>query len=208
MYVPAAFRLTDRAEIFAVIRRASFAAMVTVNDAGEPSLTWLPFTLREDEGEHGTLYAHFARGNPQWRDLLRPQRALVNFLDTHGYISPAWYAPGSNVPTWNYIAVEAAGRPEIVEDETALRTMQRDLVQANETAAGTGWSMDGLDERYMQGMLKGVVGFRLPIERLEGKAKLSQNRTASDRAGVLAGLDASTAPADLALAAAMRRHAP
>lgn len=208
MYVPAAFCLTDRAEIFAVIRRASFAAMVTVDDAGEPALTWLPFTLSEDEGENGTLYAHFARGNPQWRDLLRPQRALVSFLDVHGYVSPAWYAPGSNVPTWNYIAVEAAGRPEIVEDETVLRAMQRDLVRTNEMAAGTGWSMDGLDERYMQGMLKGVVGFRLPIERLEAKAKLSQNRTPADRAGVLAGLDASAAPGDLALAAAMRRHAP
>jgi transcriptional regulator len=149
-----------------------------------------------------------ARANRQWQDFAgleaEGREALVVFQGAHGYVSPSWYAPGPAVPTWNYLAVHAYGRPRIVEDMAEIRAHQDRLVDAHEAGLAAPWAMAGQDDEYIARMLCGIVAVEMPIARLEAKAKLSQNRTAVDRRGVIAALEASERPGDRELAAAMR----
>ena len=182
MYLPSHFEETDRDVLYGVIRGNNFGLLITTVD-GAPFVTHLPFLVEGDR-----LVAHMARANPQWRSFEREEPALCVFQGPHAYVSPRWYAGTRLVPTWNYVAVHVYGHPRIVSDPDAVRDQQARLVAAHEARAATPWTMDGLPESHLTGQLRAIVTFEVPITRIEGKFKLNQNRTAEDRAGVIAAL--------------------
>lgn len=206
MYTPDAFALSDPAEIARIIHDNPFGLLVTA-PGGSPRATHLPFLFDADAGPYGTLICHMARANPQWKDFAALEaagaEALAVFQGAHGYISPAWYEPGDAVPTWNYQAVHAYGRPTVCDDPDRARAQQEALVATFEAASETPWSLAGQDEAYLRRMLRSIVIFEMPVTRLEAKAKLSQNRSEADRAGVIAALERSPRAEDRALAAVM-----
>lgn len=195
MYTPPAFRDDDRASIHAMIEAAGLATLVTMTAEGLVG-TPLPLLLAADEGPLGTLYGHVAKANPQWR-LAPVGEALAIFAGPDAYVSPGWYATkaehGRVVPTWNYAAVHAYGEAEFFDDPVRLRAVVARLTDRQEAGRAAPWSVDDAPEDFVRAQLRGIVGLRLPISRLEGKRKFSQNRSAADRAGVAAGLKAEGA---------------
>jgi transcriptional regulator len=203
VYVPKHFEVTDTAWCHALMRAQSFALMVTADDAGAPFATHLPLLVDVRRGPLGTLRGHVARANPHWRYLAAGRPTLVVFSGAHAYVSPSWYATHPAVPTWNYVAVHASGTGLLVEDAEAVRALLADLVQVYESPGPEAWSFEGLAADYVAGMQKGIVAFEIPIGRLEGKAKLSQNRDAVDRGRTREALAASDDPVARAVAALM-----
>jgi transcriptional regulator len=132
----------------------------------------------KDEGEHGLLEGHFARANPHWKSLAG-QETLVVFNGPHTYVSPTLYAEELSVPTWNYIAVHAYGTLSLVEDEAGKEALLTGLIETHEHAYAETWRQ--MPAGFRRTMLAGIVGFRIPIARIEGKFKISQNRSEADR---------------------------
>ena len=201
MYIPKAFRVDDIDTLHAFMREYSFATLVTQQD-GELLASHLPFLLDAERGtpsggqvSYGTLIAHMARANPQWRTFNSTQEALVIFQGPHTYISPSWYedAIEQSVPTWNYAVVHAYGKPHLIEDTTALYTILQALVQKHESHFEKPWTLQPLDD-FMQNKMRAIVGFQIPITRLEGKYKLSQNRSLNDQVRVVTALEESADP--------------
>lgn len=201
MHIPSAFEETRRETLFDLIEANPFAPLVGVA-GGAPVATHLPFLLDRAAGPGGTLYAHMARANPHWRAFDGTAEALAVFSGPHAYVSPRWYAPGNAVPTWNYAVVHAWGTPRIVDDLAAVRRQQEALVAAFEGPEG--WRMDGQPAAYLDAMLEAIVAFEIPLARLEGKFKLSQNRPEGDRRRVADALAAGEDGNGRALAALMR----
>jgi transcriptional regulator len=197
MYLPPHFEETDREILYGTIRDNNFGLLITTVD-GAPFATHLPFLLEGDR-----LVAHMARANPQWRSFERDEEALCIFQGPHAYVSPRWYEATQRVPTWNYVAVHVYGKPRIVDEPSAVRAQQVRLVAAHEAGAAKPWSMDGLPESYVTGMLRAIVTFELPITRIQGKFKLSQDKPAEDRAGVIAALAESPHEGDRQTSALM-----
>jgi len=193
VYTPPAFRADDRDSIHATIRAARLATLVTATAEGLVA-TPLPLMIEPAEGEHGTLYGHVARANPQWR-LAPIGAAMAVFMGPDAYVTPSWYASkrehGKVVPTWNYVAVHAYGPAEFFEDADRLLDVVTRLTRHHEAQRAEAWAVSDAPAPFIASQLKGIVGVRLPITRLEGKRKLSQNRSEADRAGVAAGLGES-----------------
>ncbi len=201
MYIPAAFR-EDRLDVLhRIIREHSFVTLVS-NGSDGLIATHLPVLLDERKGKLGTLVGHVARENPHWRSFAGDQDTLAIFQGPHAYVSPSWYTTPFAVPTWNYVAVHAYGRPRIVEDEARLYGIVAELVKAFEGQFTYAWDLDARRE-YAEKLLKNIVGFEMEITRLEGKRKLSQNRSRADQEGVVAGLRERGEPLDVALAQLM-----
>ena len=190
MYVPNKFAVDEPSVCHDFIEANDFALLVSPVD-GQPFASHLPFLLDRNQGTCGTLLAHMARANPQWR-AFDDSEVLVVFSGPHVYVSPAWYAATPNVPTWNYVAVHAYGRPRLVDDPGAVRAHLARLVEVQEHGRAKPWRLDGLADDYVAAMMRGIVAFEIPLDRLEGKWKLNQNRTAADRAGVIAALQDRT----------------
>ena len=208
MYVPKHFEAADVAWCHDLMRREPFAILVGTDKAGVPFATHLPVLLDETPAPLGRLVGHVARPNPQWQ-LFAPDRpVLVVFAGAHAYVSPSLYAQHPSVPTWNYVAVHAYGVPRVIEDPGEVRALLERLVRTFEDGRSTPWRMDSLADTYLNGMMRGIVAFEIPITRLEGKAKLSQNRPASDQARVRAGLAAESNPWAQAVAALMPELGP
>jgi transcriptional regulator len=187
MYVPQHFAESDPAALHAFIERYSFGLLVTQVD-GVPFASHLPFLLDRAAGPHGTLMGHMARANPQWRHVAG-HTALAVFSGPHAYISPSWYETEHVVPTWNYTAVHAYGPVELVEDRDALLVIVERSVATFEAAMPNPWALDATGA-FVDRLLGQIVGFRIPIERLEGKWKLSQNHPAERREKVVRALAA------------------
>ncbi|HLZ96345.1 MAG TPA: FMN-binding negative transcriptional regulator [Steroidobacteraceae bacterium] len=204
MYIPKHFAITDASACHQVIAENGFGELVTVDAAGLPFASHLPFLIDAARGPSGTLIAHMARANPQWQHFADGKSVLAVFRGPHAYVSPAWYATHPAVPTWNYVAVHAYGVPKIVDAPAAMKEILGRLVESNEAANGTTWRMDGLTEEYLGCMMRAIVLFEIPIDRLDGKAKLSQNRDAADQARVAEALAASVDPSARATSRAMR----
>ena len=206
MYLPSAFRQDDLAELHAQLQASPFALLTSAGAAGVQA-SHLPLLLAPDEGEFGTLYGHFARANPHWRDLQGGAEALAVFSGPDAYISPGWYPAkaehGKVVPTWNYIAVHARGPVELIEEPERLLQIVSRLSDQHESGRERPWAVSDAPREYIDSMLRAIVGFALPIRRLEGKWKLGQNRSAADQAGVRDGLAASPSPGDRELATRM-----
>jgi transcriptional regulator len=201
MYIPKAFREDDTPTLHTFMQAYSFATLVTQQN-GVPFATHLPFLLDTVREPHGTLFAHMARANPQWQDFKSAQEVLVIFQGPHAYISPSWYEVELSVPTWNYAAVHAYGLPRLIEDREELYKLLKTLIQTHEAHFEKPWPFQ-LSDDYLQKMMRGIAGFEIEITRLEGKFKLSQNRTAAERANVIAALQESTDT--LAVAELMKR---
>ncbi|MFQ5773704.1 MAG: FMN-binding negative transcriptional regulator [Kiloniellaceae bacterium] len=210
MYVPDDFALDDAAAVAEVIRRHGFAVLVTAVD-GRAVASHLPFLFDPDRGAKGTLRAHMARANPQWRDLARlgetGGEALVVFQGPHAYVSPNWYGAQPAVPTWNYVAVHAAGTPRLVEEPGQVRAMLERLVRTHEAGLSEPWSLGSQDEAFVARMMRGIVAFEIPVARLEAKAKLNQNKRPEERRGAAAGLRAGGDPLADQVAALMENPA-
>jgi transcriptional regulator len=203
MYIPRHFEVTDTAWCHALMRAQSFAVMITADDAGVPFATHLPILVDDTRGPLGTLRGHVARPNPHWRYLAAGRPTLVVFSGAHAYVSPAWYATHPAVPTWNYVAVHATGTAALVEDAERVRALLADLVHVYERPGPAAWSFESLPADYVAGMQRGIVAFEMPIDRLEGKAKLSQNRDAVDQGRTREALASSDDPVARAVAALM-----
>ena len=202
MYMPPAFNDEDRESIFATIRGARLANLVTATPEG-PQVTPLPLLLDASEGEYGTLYGHLARGNPQWR-LPVIGEAVAVFMGPDAYITPSWYRTkqetGKVVPTWNYVTVHAHGPAEFFDDAERLLAAVTRLTRLHEGERVTPWEVSDAPADYIAAQLRGIVGLRMPITRLEGKKKMSQNRSEADRRGVAQGLAQSERPDERAAA--------
>lgn len=203
MYIPKQFREDDRDTLFDLIEQYNFGVLVTHRN-GELHATHLPFYVDRAHGEHGTLIAHMARPNPQWHDFASDQEALVIFQGPHAYITPSWYESSpTNVPTWNMAVVHAYGIPKIIEDHDAMYSMLRQLVNYHEVPRETPWPMES-SEDYVHGRIAAIVGFEIPIVRLEAKFKLSQNRNETDQQHVIEGLSSTGNPQDAEVSALMK----
>jgi transcriptional regulator len=208
MYIPKFNQIQDRATLLETMRTWSFAVLFGPDKSGAPVATHLPLTVL-DEGEHGVLEGHFALANPHWKSLAG-RETLVVFSGPHSYVSPTLYGNPKSVPTWNYIAVHATGTLEIQEDvpgDDAGNHERKDallkrLIAVHEPAYAEQWS--SLPPAYRISMTSGIVGFRIPITKIEGKFKLSQNRPEEDRRSVHAAHAAGT-PDQQALAEWMER---
>ena len=165
--------------------------LVSVQDDGVPIATPLPFLLQAEPAPYGTLRAHMALGNPQWRTLHAEREVLVIFQGPHAYITPSWYeAQTTSVPTWNYAVVHAYGLPRLIEDQVKLYNLLKSLIHTHEAHFEKPWPFN-LPDDYLQKMMHGIVGFEIEIARLEGKFKLSQSRTEVERENVIAALQES-----------------
>ncbi len=201
MYIPDAFAETDLDRLHDLIEAYDFAMLIT-NGSPVPFVSYLPFLLDRTNGPNGTLQSHMARNNPHWQSF--DGEVLVVFHGPHAYVSPTWYEPGAPaVPTWNYAVVHAYGTPRIVDDPQEIRTQQERLVAIHEAGRSPAWNMTVQPPEYIDGMLKGIVGFEIPIARLEGKFKLSQNRSAADRRNVAQALADAGSEDDQALSRLM-----
>jgi len=196
MYVPPAFHEDDLAALHGTMREAGLANFVTATAEGLVA-TPLPLFLVPEEGPHGTLYGHLARANPQWK-LPPTGPAMAIFMGPDAYVSPSWYPSklehGKVVPTWNYIAVHAHGPAEFFEEADRLLEVVTRLTQRHERHRAAPWAVADAPESFIRAQLRGIIGLRLPIARLEGKRKMSQNRSEADRQGVAAGLAGSERP--------------
>jgi transcriptional regulator len=202
MYVPTLFRQTDIPTIHEAIRASGLATLVTTGPDGLIA-TPLPLLLDPEPAPYGTLLGHVARANPQWHRSAADADALAMFQGADAYVTPSFYATkratGKVVPTWNYIAIHAYGRVEFIEDAEWLLGLVTRLTKRHEGARDKPWAVSDAPADFIRSQLKGIVGVRLPIARLEGKWKMSQNRAPEDRAGVVEGFRAEgeSAVADL-----------
>lgn len=199
MYLPTAFAETNLNTLHDFIERHGFGMLVSSHGEA-PLASHLPFLLDRSRGTQGTLWGHVARANPHWREL--PERPVMAvFAGPHAYVSPTWYEAADTVPTWNYVAVHVYGRAETIEDEQGLLEILRRTTELHERPLSQPWSFDESDP-YIRRLLAAVVGFRIEIERIEGKWKLNQNHPLERQAKVIAALEergdiASRAVADL-----------
>ncbi len=183
MYVPPHFSVPGKETLIRLLPEASFALLISCGEGGAPIATHLPFSYDESRGEYGTLTAHMARANPHGK-ILEQGEALIIFQGPHAYISPRYYSTDVNVPTWNYVAVHAYGTPSIIEDSDKVRALLDQLTEDNERDRGEPWRTDMLDQKRLEGLMRGIIAFEIRIDRIEGKAKLGQNKSAEDQAAV------------------------
>ncbi|AKA21527.1 FMN-binding negative transcriptional regulator [Pseudomonas chlororaphis] len=211
MYVPRAFAEEDLPTLHGLIAETRLATLVTYGEQGLQA-NHLPLLFVPDQGPFGTLYGHLAKANPQWQELAGGGEALVIFPGAETYISPSLYPSkaehGKVVPTWNYTAVHAYGSAEVFSDPQRIREVVSALTNQHEAGRAAPWKFEDAPAEFMDSMLRAIVGFALPIQRLEGKRKLSQNRTAADIAGVREGLAASSDRHDQNISRLMQQEQP
>jgi transcriptional regulator len=200
MYIPAAFAKTDQTQLHDFVERHSFGLLVSLVD-GAPFASHLPFLLERTSGPLGRLVGHMARANPQWRQA-DGLTALAIFSGNHAYVSPTWYEAEQVVPTWNYTAVHAYGPLRIVDDRDGILEIVQKSVRFYEQSLPRPWSLAG-PAAFVERMLAQVVGFRIEIEKIEGKWKLNQNHPAERRRRVIRALREQGDPDARAVAALM-----
>ena len=203
MHVPRFNAMEDTA-VRRLVAEVGAAELVTVGADGYPAATLLPVIWEDDR-----LVFHMARANPHWRSIEPGAAALAVVTGPQAYVSPAWYPSkdehGRVVPTWNYTAVHFTGRAEVHDDSTWLRDAVTRLTTIHEQDRDQPWSIDDAPDRYIEKQLGAIVGIAFAVERVEGKTKLSQNRSEEDRAGVIDGLEREGSGRERHVAAAMRQ---
>lgn len=209
LYNPPAFRQAELPDLHAQIAASGLATLITVGAQG-PIVSNLPIMLDTSVAPFGVIAGHLARGNPQWRDSDLSIPAVAMFTGADAYVSPSWYPSkqehGKVVPTWNYSLIVARGRLEIFQDAESLRAQVEQLTKRFEARFEEQWNVSDAPEDFVQRQLKGIVGIRLHVEAIEGKAKMSQNRNAADQAGVVAGLSSSPRASDREVADAVQAN--
>lgn len=194
MYVPKYFREDDEATLRQYVRDYGFGLLI-VADADGIDASHVPFHLVDGPGK-GALQCHVARQNPIWRRLADSPDVLVVFQGPDAYVTPSWYATkrehGKVVPTWNYLAVHIEGRARVVEDPVWIGQHLHDLTDQHETGRAVPWAVDDAPEAFTRRLMRGLIGIEIPIAKLTGKVKASQNQPPRNREGVKAGLEAAT----------------
>ena len=204
MYTPTQFQ-ENRPEILQQFMERFPLAVLVGATAGGIQASHIPLLYEAADGSHGKLKGHVARANPMWRELKTGAEVLAIFQGASHYISPNWYPSkvehGKVVPTWNYTAVHARGRISWIHDPEWLRSFVGTLTERHERSSPSPWKISDAPSAYIEQMLRAIVGFEIALESLSGKWKLSQNRSAADRAGVVAALSASPDAASRGMAA-------
>jgi len=215
MYIPHQFSITDWQEITSFAASVRAADLVTVDTAGNPMATLMPFVWDQSdvsEGNYGKLVMHMARANPQWKSLTANPQGLAIVRGHQAYISPTNYERKQTdhkvVPTWNYQSVHLSGTVEISEDKELLRKIVTELTATHEASRVEPWAVSQADESYIELELKGIVALTLHVTRVEAKYKLSQNRSPSDQERVIADLSQSRIAGESEIAAQMKRLQP
>ncbi|SFO46726.1 negative transcriptional regulator, PaiB family [Variovorax sp. PDC80] len=209
MYTPKPYAEAELATLHEGMRAWSFATLVTVGPAGA-SATHLPFLLDARDGEAGLLTTHLARKNPQLEDLRAGREALVIFQGPHAFVTPSWYVKQSTFPTWNYSAIHARGTPRVIEERMAIHAVLRRTVAVYDTplraeCAGS-WDFDAMPFDFVAPRLDMIAAVEIPVQSLEGKFKLNQDRSEEDRRGVIAALERLGEPQGVAVARMMRER--
>jgi transcriptional regulator len=208
MYQPPHFR-EDRLDVQHRLILAHPLGLLISAGAGGLQANHIPFLVDAAASERGTLRAHLARANPQIAEFANVTECLVVFQGPQQYISPSLYPTkqdtGKVVPTWNYITVHAWGRPRVMDDAAWVRKQVDDLTRHNEESRTAPWQVSDAPETFVTAQVKGIVGVEIPIARIEGKWKVSQNRPAIDQAGVVAGLQSEGGDAAIMASAVLER---
>jgi transcriptional regulator len=208
MYVPANFKMTEPSDVLALMKANPFAALIS-HDAEGLTATHLP-TVARQEGEGFVVECHLARANPHWKRLAANPGAdvMMIFTGPEAYIRPGWYPSkaegGKVVPTWNYAIVHAYGRTEIIEDGAWLLRHVTELSAQQESPYELPWKTSDAPEQYLAAMIRGIVGVRVSVSRVDAKAKMGQNRETRDRLGAANGLAERAQRFDLAVSDIMR----
>ena len=207
MYIPHFNALDDQAEIRRMVESIGAAEIVTVGPDNNPLATLLPILW---SGDGATVIAHVARANDHWKHIEPESRFLAIVTGPQAYISPTWYASkaehGRVVPTWNYTAVHLTGTITVHDDLEWVRHAVTELTERHEHARSSPWAVTDAPSTYVDANLKAIVGLRMSVERVEAKAKLSQNRSAADRAGVISGLSAEGGQREISVATLMQQE--
>ena len=187
--------MDDTAEQHALVRRNPLGLLITQGPSGLIANA-IPMLLRGNAP--GILAMHVARANPHWREIGEGLDALAVFQDADAYVTPSWYASkqetGKVVPTWNYASVHVWGRARVRDDKDWIAQQIAELTMAHEASRERPWAVSDAPADYIDSMIRAIIGIEIEITRIEGKSKMSQNRTPADREGVIAGLRAETAP--------------
>jgi transcriptional regulator len=206
MYQPSAFREERLETLHELIRSHPLATLITAG-AGGLIANLVPFIVAAT-GDKGTLRAHIAKANDQVAALEAGAETLVVFHGPEAYITPSWYPSkkehGRVVPTWNYVVVQVRGTPRVIEDAAWLRTQIDALTSAQENRRSEPWKVTDAPEAFIAGQLRAIIGIEIPILTIEGKWKVSQNRSAADREGVYEGLQEEGKDNDMARMVAER----
>jgi transcriptional regulator len=204
MYVPDAVKVVDGLEIQAFVQRYDFATMVSSPGTGLLA-THVPVVVRR-ETSGLVVVGHVARANSHWRVMDGSVDCLAIFHGPHSYVSPTWYVNSPAVPTWNYAVVHAYGKPRCREDGAFIETVLDELVDRYESHRAERWRIEDQPSDFRHKMLAGIVGFEMPVVKIEAKFKIGQNRRLEDRTGTIAGLEGEQSPGSIALAEFMREH--
>lgn len=196
MYIPSHFEETRLEFMHQLMHEHPLASLVLLTDSGLVA-NHIPFFLSESEGEFGMLRGHVARSNPVWQIFKPEYKALIIFSGAQHYITPSWYPTkhetGKAVPTWNYAVVHAHGHMQVRHDSAWIRSHLEELTRKNEGAIGSDWQLSDAPADYIERLMGMIVGIEIPIARLDGKWKVSQNQPAQNRDGVIQGLKALAA---------------
>jgi transcriptional regulator len=205
VYTPKSFLETDRARLRSLIESHAFGTLIATDADGALEIAHLPFLFEPDAGPHGELLFHVARANRIWTLAAEGRPLTAVFNGPHGYVSPRWYErPSDSVPTWNYAAVHAHGRAKGPMDSTSLLSLLADLTAVYERGAPQPWSLAEVGPSRRDALLPQIVGMTLVIDRLEGKLKLSQNRSPADQERVARALEERGHPDDREMAHLMK----
>ena len=209
MYIPRHHEELDSAVLHALIRAHPLGTWVTHADE-ELIVNHVPFLLDPRRGPHGALIGHVARANKVWSAFSRTVPSVVAFQGPESYITPSWYPSkhdqGKAVPTWNYAVVHAHGLPVVNDDKTWLLNHVNQLTDFHEAGRAAPWRVSDAPRDYIERMIDGIVGIEIPISKLVGKWKVSQNRSRPDKLGIVAGLSAEDNPRSREMAALVDAH--
>jgi len=202
VYIPKANEETRLPVLHDFLRAHPFATLVTMGNAGMIA-THLPLVLEDDGSEFGLLKGHISRANTQWKDINTSIDALAIFAGDHHYITPNWYPSkhqdGKQVPTWNYVVTHCYGPLKFIEDPQWLLAHLETLTTIHEASSPIPWKIADAPPEFIKALLNGIIGLELPVRKIEGKWKLSQNRSQQDRQGVVEGLTQLDTPESLAM---------
>jgi transcriptional regulator len=201
MYIPPYYREEDKEKLVGFMHAHNFANLVSIANS-VPVATHLPFVTEERDGKL-FLVSHMARANPQWQSF-ENNELLVIFQGPHGYVSPSNYEKQQNVPTWNYIAVHAYGKARIIDDAAEVWNLMERTIHRFEKEFSVQWK--NLERGYVQGMLKAIVAFEIEVTRLDGKYKLSQNKTKNEQQNIIATFEKSGDTAGQEIAEEMKKN--
>ncbi len=199
MYIPKHYEIKDKEDIIAFMQKYSFASIITSKN-NIPIATHLPFIVREKDNQI-VLTSHFAKANPQWKDIL-DNKVLIVFSEPHAYISPKYYTSNINVPTWNYIAVHVYGKGTIITDEDQSFSLLENMINNYEAAYKPQW--DALSKDYKLKMLHGIIPFEITVTDIQAKKKLSQNKTEVERQNIISAFEKSNDQNEQMIAEYMR----